>query len=230
MTTQLPDHPGRPAGIPELDSFERELLAELRSAVIQRNAATADSRPQPKRPKRTRLVAAAGSVAVAALAGGSLVLGGSPAFAVDTAPGGAVVIRIHELKDAGALESALAKEGVEASVDYSGHGSSLTVNEQGDATVGEPTTDAAGPLVPADPVPMDATFSNDASSGCGLNTAGELPIALKKDGGDYIVTLAGPTLTVNSALKLSTVTGPHGDTLVATYRFGTATCGAMLTR
>lgn len=227
MTTQLPDHP---AGTPELDSFERELLVELRSVVIQRNAAIASHSPQAKRHKHTRVLAAVGAAAAAALAGGGLLLGGSPAFAVDTEAGGVVVIRIHEFKDANALESALAARGIDASVDYSGQGSSLTVNEQAEGTLGGPELPTDGPLAPTDPAPMDATFSNDTSNGCGLNEAGELPIALEKDGGDYVVTLAGPTLASDSALSISTATGPHGNTIVASYQFGDATCGAMLTR
>jgi hypothetical protein len=227
MTTQLPDHTARP---PELDSFERELLAELRSVVFRRNAGTAGPASQARRRRRMRLAAATGSAVVAALAGGSLLAGGSPAFAVEPGPSGAVVIRIHEFKDASALESALAEQGVEAAVDYSGHGSSLTVDEQGNVSPDGPDLPADGSLTPSDPVPMDATFTDDASSGCGLTTAGESPITLERDGEDYLVTLAGPTVTSGSALKLSTATGPHGDTIVATYQFGGARCGAMLTR
>lgn len=230
MTTQLPS---RTAGTPELDSFERELLAELRSVVAQRDAAAtaaeAASRQGTGR-RRPRLVVATGTAAVAAFAGGSLLLGGSPAFAVDTEADGAVVVRIHELEDASGLESALTEHGIEASVDYSGHGSGLTVDEHGDVTLGGEELPADSPVAPTDAGPMDATFSNDPAGGCGLTSTGGPPVVLERDGGDYVVTLAGPTTAADSALSISTVTGPQGDTIVVRYQLGGATCGAILTR
>ena len=97
-----------------LDSFEAALLAELRDHIA--------TRVPERRPHRVRRWAA-GITAAAAVATGVVVtgLGGgagpSPAFAVEKA-GGDVVVTIHRLEDSEALEEALAREGIDAEVDY----------------------------------------------------------------------------------------------------------------
>jgi hypothetical protein len=152
---------------------------------------------------------------------------------VDTAPDGSTVIRIHELTDADGLEAALADLGVTADVEYAGSGSTVTVDQDGQVTAGEDVPLPEGGTL-KDPKPMDSTItfgSADPGSGaaaCGLTTAGVPPIDLKRDGDDFVITLAGPTLTEGNSLQLSTVTGDSWKSLVASYRFGDATCGAMV--
>ncbi|WP_244929186.1 hypothetical protein [Nocardioides sp. W7] len=210
-----------------LDSFEQQLLTELRSVVVQRSA-TPTRAP---RSRRIRLAAVAAAGTVAAATGAAVLTGGSPAFAVESGTDGSTVIRILELTDADELEAALAERGVTADVEYGGSGSTITVDQDGGISVGDDLAFPEG-LAPEDPTPMDSTFTNgpsdDPGSTCGLTAAGTPPIALERDGDEYVVTLAGPTLAEGNALELTTVTGSDGTSLVASYRFGDTTCGAMV--
>ncbi len=230
--SRTPTSPTSAPGPERLDSFERDLLVELRSVVERR----ADTAPAPARRTRRRVVAGAAAAAVAATVGALTLGSGSAAFAVESGRDGAVVVRIHEFTDAASLETALAERGIDADVDYSGSGSTITVDQDGEVGVGDAPPDAE---VPAEARPLDSTFaggpedsaagSGDPAGACGLDATGKAPMALSRDGDDYVVTLAGPTLADGNALRLRTVTGPGGDTLVATYAFGDLTCGAMVT-
>lgn len=116
-------------------------------------------------------------------------------------------------------------------MEYGGSGSSVTIDQDGEVGVGDDLAIPEG-LAPEDPTPMDSTFtsgsSDDPGSTCGPTAAGTPPVTLERDGDEYVVTLAGPTLTEGNALELTTVTGSGGTSLVATYRFGETTCGAMV--
>lgn len=95
-----------------LDTFERSLLTELRAHVAARG---------PARSRRRRWAWAAAPAGAAAAVAVALTLGGpSPAYAVDEAGDGDIVVTIHRLDDAAGLEKALRAEGVDADVDYSG--------------------------------------------------------------------------------------------------------------
>jgi len=97
---------------PELDSFDRALLTELRQIAAER-AGT------PARRTRKRWALAGSGVAAAAVTAFGLSTVGSPAaYAVDEQGDGDIVITIHELSDADGLEQALADHGIEADVDY----------------------------------------------------------------------------------------------------------------
>ncbi len=112
-----------------LDSFETELLDELRAVVAVR-ATTARERGldpvpvapvSPRRPRRrfraaALLTAAAASTAVVTLHG----LVGSPAFAVQQRPDGTIEVQVNRLEDAAGLEAALRELGVEADIRYLG--------------------------------------------------------------------------------------------------------------
>lgn len=210
-----------------LDSFEQELLTELRAVVVQRSAPSARA----SRTRRIRLASAAAVSTVAAATGVAVLTGGSPAFAVESGADGSTVIRILELTDADELEAALAERGVTADVEYGGSGSSVTIDQDGEVGVGDDLAFPEG-LAPEDPTPMDSTFTNGSSDGpgsaCGLTPAGTAPVTLERDGHEYVVTLAGPTLAEGNALELTTVSVSGGTSLVATYRFGETTCGAMV--
>lgn len=94
-----------------LDSFETALLADLRANVAQQP--TRARRPRWRR--RAAALIASGTAVVAVL---TFALWPQAAFAVDREPDGDVAVRIRSLDDAEGLESALAKEGVEAEVTY----------------------------------------------------------------------------------------------------------------
>jgi hypothetical protein len=104
-----------------LDTFEQSLLRELRQHVAARTPA-----PSARTRRRAIRLAAGGlAVATAGVAGlavalglGTGVVGPSPAYAVESEPDGDVVVTVHQLADAGALEEALAAKGVRADVRY----------------------------------------------------------------------------------------------------------------
>jgi len=95
-----------------LDTFERSLLAELRTQVASRPAPT-------RRPRRWAWATAPVGVAAAVAVAVAVALGGSPAaYAVEKADNGDIVVTIHRLDDAAGLEKALKADGVNAEVDY----------------------------------------------------------------------------------------------------------------
>lgn len=105
----------------QLDTFEAQLLHELRSTIDATNqGATAAVRPRVGRPwRRISGAMAAGAAATAAV----FVLPGafaSPAFAVQSGPPGTIHVQVNRLDDAPGLRSALARYGVSANIDYLG--------------------------------------------------------------------------------------------------------------
>ena len=96
-----------------LDTFEQSLLGELRQHVAARTA----QQPAPRR-RWTARVAVAGLATAAAVAVavslGTGAVAPSPAYAVESAPNGDVVVTVHDLTDASGLEHALAAKGVHA--------------------------------------------------------------------------------------------------------------------
>jgi hypothetical protein len=95
-----------------LDTFEAELLSDLRSHVATR----------PRAPRLPRLkVAMAGGVAALGALGAVVVMeGGSPAFAVATQSDGDIVVTVSRLDDAAGLQQALRAEGIDAAVTFRG--------------------------------------------------------------------------------------------------------------
>lgn len=93
----------------ELNSFESSLLEDLK----RRTAHTS---------RRPRGAVLAGSVltvgAAACIAVLGTVLVPAPAYAVDEAPTGDIVITLNSLRDAAGLEAELARYGIEADVSY----------------------------------------------------------------------------------------------------------------
>lgn len=212
-----------------LDSFEQDLLAEMRSVVSARAGDAAAHREPPARRARPALVVAAAGALVAGVSA-ALLTGGSPAFAVATTDDGSIVVSISELTDSDGLEAALAEHGVSAEVVYAGDGSAVSIDPGGWVDVG--TTSAGPDIAPTDPTRMDLTWAGgegaaaaDPAASCG-GSDGAAPITLERDGSGYVVTLAGPTLGQDNGLRLSTVTGPGGDSLFASYSYGAFVCGA----
>lgn len=104
----------------QLDSFETELLHELRGVVAEQARYRL---PEAHRRRRTRRVyglvagtAAAGAVTAVVLPG----LLATPAFAVTSGPHGMVEVQVNRLEDASSLQRALAQHGVKADVRYLG--------------------------------------------------------------------------------------------------------------
>ena len=95
-----------------LDTFETELLSDLRSHVL--------TRPRARRLPRTKL-AMAGSIAALGALGAAVVMeGGSPAFAVATQSDGDIVVTVSRLEDAAGLQQALEAEDIDATVTFRG--------------------------------------------------------------------------------------------------------------
>ncbi len=200
-----------------LTPFETALLNELRDNVAARATA-------PRR--RRRSVAAIGAAGIAALATGIglTTMGGSPAFAVETASDGDIVVRIHELTDADGLEKALAEQGVTADVAYGGGaGNTVTLDGSGKVTVGDAPEardlpddgtvvtrqDAGGS---ASATPQDEPPTIDP---CG-NTA-ELPVAVARDGDDHVITIDGDSTLAKESLSITTLSRGEDADIVVTF-------------
>lgn len=105
----------------QLDSFETELLAELRAAVASR--AVPDRAPETRRSRRITRRSGLVAAAVAAAAAVVLILPGTlatPAYAVTEGPHGVVEVKVNSLQDAPGLQRALAEHGIKADVQYLG--------------------------------------------------------------------------------------------------------------
>jgi len=101
-----------------LDAFEGNLLTELRRHVAARASVGAASRS-----RRRRTVVVAGGALASTAAAAVVVLGigaarPDAAYAVESGPGGDVVVTVFDLSDASGLEGALAHKGVRAEVTY----------------------------------------------------------------------------------------------------------------
>lgn len=201
-----------------LDSFEAALLTELRETVSQRAAAPAK--------RRTRSVAAVAVAGIAALATGIGLtsMGGSPAFAVETAADGEIIVRIHELTDAAGLEQALADQGVTAKVQYGGEaGNTINVDQDGNVTAAEepPGRDMpeGGKMVTR--LDGDGKPSTDAQHGppdenpCGDPAA--LPVAVALDGADYVITIDGDSQVAKEIIAITAFSRGEGADIVVSF-------------
>ena len=105
----------------DLDSFEAELLGELRTVVSSRSHERFASEPLPVR-RRWRRAAAVAATGVGAVVAATFLPGptGSTAFAVQEGPSGTIEVQVTRLEDAADLEAALGKYGVKADVKYLG--------------------------------------------------------------------------------------------------------------
>lgn len=101
----------------ELDSFEAQLLGELRLEVENRSAhrSTRSWRYWPQSIAAAFVAVLCGAVAI-------VTVWSAPAFAVDARAGGIVEVKVNRLEDAAGLERALQSEGVNADISYLGRG------------------------------------------------------------------------------------------------------------
>jgi hypothetical protein len=107
----------------QLDTFETELLHELRSTVAARCQERRAPRPHRARRVIRRTEVAVGAAAAAAVAAVvTLSLRATPAYAVDNGPHGTITVQVNRLEDAADLQRALAEHGVKANVTYLGFG------------------------------------------------------------------------------------------------------------
>lgn len=133
----------------ELDSFETDLLNQLRALVAAR---AAEPTPAPRRSRRRWLLAPIGAAAAALTALGWLAgIGSEPAYAVTVDGTGEVHVRVHRLDDASGLRKALQAQGITADVQY----------------LAADTECAPGRYVDAAPRP--GTFSFTAGAGYGYS-------------------------------------------------------------
>lgn len=105
----------------DLDTFEAQLLSELRTAVAARAEGQPLSGLAPVRGKRRRIAAAAATAAAAIVA--AIVVPsalGDPAYAVQDGPSGSVDVKVNRLEDAAGLQRALVEHGVKADVQFLG--------------------------------------------------------------------------------------------------------------
>ncbi len=221
-----------------LDHFELSLLAQLREFVADRH----DSRTDTSARRHGRILLSA-AVAVGVVGLGTIAMTGrsAPAFAMEYGDSGAVVVRIHQLADAEGLEAALAARGVTAEVDYAGGAPGpIAVDVDGGVVIGSAPAIDGGPPPGGESSAAGRISSGSGADGsagsvppadadlCATGPDGSPPIALAREDGDYIVRLSGASLGQDNSLRLTTIGGDRAEALVASYRFGELTCGAMV--
>jgi hypothetical protein len=202
-----------------LTPFETALLTELRETVGQRAAAPAK--------RRRRSIAAVAAAGLAALATGIGItsMGGSPAFAVQTAADGDVVVRIHELTDAAGLEKALADQGVTATVEYGGDaGNAITVDQDGKVSPGnvEPSREvpAGGKSVTREGGAQSGASPELSTTPSGDDPCGptaELPVAVARNGSDFVITIDGDSAITKEDIRITTLSRGEGADIVVTF-------------
>ncbi|MGN0064713.1 MAG: hypothetical protein ACI379_10765 [Nocardioides sp.] len=106
----------------DLNTFESDLLTELRGVVATRALdapAPAAQRGREQRRRGRRWAAGGGLVGASAAAlAGVAVLGPTPAFSVTEGNSGTITVKVNRLEGAGRLEDALAEYGVRADITY----------------------------------------------------------------------------------------------------------------
>jgi len=192
-----------PTPDPELDSFDRALIGELRLAVAQR-AATPLRRPR----RRASLTVGGIAAATVAAFGISAMLPGAAAYAVDRTATGDITITIHHLDDADGLEKALAGYGIEANVDYDASSTNLGPAPSGVSPQALPDGESvgltsAGSASASASAGIEGSDAPDSSSPCG--DFADLP-KTAMNGDDYVITIPAdsPILNADSVLEITT--------------------------
>lgn len=138
----------------QLDTFETQLLADLRDHVTARAAAAQPATTVQRSPWKGRLVVLGAGLAAATL--GFTVLPGvmaGPAYAVQTGANGTVHVEVNRLEDAAGLKRALERHGVTADVRY----------------LGDNTRCAADRYLPAPSAPDSATSFTVGPNGISID-------------------------------------------------------------
>jgi len=222
---------------PELDSFDRALLTELRQVAAER-AAT------PARRTRTRwALAGSGVAAVAVTAFGLSTLGSPAAYAVDEQGDGDIVITIHELSDADGLEQALADHGIEADVDYQADGGGPHViegdpadlpdlpqgAEDGEGGTFEHQAEAETDGQSGTSVEPDLAVPGELPAGDPCGGFDNMPFTSELTSDDYVITIpADSVLRASDAVLRITTSGDVEDQvagLEVAFSVGDVDCG-----
>jgi hypothetical protein len=161
-----------------LDSFEENLLIELRTVVTKRRETPTNRRRSAVR------VGSIGAVAAAAVGGIMLSNGATPAFAVTGDSAGDVTVQVTELEDAAGLQQALAEHGVIADVSYRG------ADLSGDSP--------AARQAAFDPATMPNGTHHYTMSDC---TSAAVP-ALQRDADGFRVTIPKATVDIGENLTI----------------------------
>jgi hypothetical protein len=188
----------------QLDSFETALLQSLHehAAVAQHQAHL--SEPTSIRPsRRRRFQRLAAGIAASAAAAAALVAvglsGPEPAFAVSTSGDGDIVVTIHDLSDAAALEQALGDRGVDADVDYDPgrtcFKSPSDTGGSGDARAVAPPSEAGEP---------DVQGTLDPNHPAPENLPTEPPATLTSSGDDWTLRIPAESVLNDTHFTLTT--------------------------
>jgi hypothetical protein len=221
-----------PSTAQPLDHFESALLGELREHVATRSA---PDLPMPAATPRRHHVrrwaigavgaAAAAAVAVVVAPGGP---GASPAYAVQQAADGDVVVTIHRLEDAAGLERALRENGIDADVSFEGTsrldeltfqmpdgevgppppGESGSVERKSESGGEGPRLDSSEAEGFTEAEPAEPGDEIDPG-GCGTGQ----PATLRQDGGDWVLRIPADSPLQDREVAITTVAG--GDLAVA---------------
>jgi hypothetical protein len=194
----------------QLDSFETALLQALHehAAVAQHQV----SEPTPiRRSPRRRFPRVAAGIAASAAAAAALVAvglsGPEPAFALQTASDGDIVVTIHDLSDAAGLEQALRDRGVDADVDYDTRGACFpSPRETGGSS------DARAVAPPSEAGEPDVQGKLDPNQPAPENLPTEPPATLTRSGDDW--TLRIPAESVLNDTRFTLTTDSSGNLAV----------------
>lgn len=192
----------------ELDHFETTLLRELRTHVADRSSRRRSVR---RRAAGAAIAAAAAAAVVVTGVGGGVTA--SPAYAVEHAPDGDVVVTINRLEDAAGLEAALATQGVDAEVSYrptsgaAGRPPSVVISPP---PTGEPQDDATYVVdVNPDDVPSYAASEGDSYPsphphasirGCGSTE----PATLRQEGDSWVLRIPSGSALLDRHIRIAT--------------------------
>lgn len=157
-------------------NFEARLLARLRAVVAERSIAgdarskdTAAVTSAPAWRRRAPRLALGGTIALIAVAAALIVGAGGDntpaAYAVETAPGGGVKIKIYNLGEPEGVERALAEAGIASQVTYLPAGMTCREPRFRPATVTNPKPDGgqtSGGFDAIGPGPMSIGIGNEA--------------------------------------------------------------------
>jgi hypothetical protein len=179
--------------------FEDRLLEQLRGVVAARPVPDVVTR---RRPGRTRLALAGAGVAAATAVVAIVATGGdvTPAYAVESGPGGSVTVEIRSLSDAAGLQRSLRDAGVPAVVDYAPAGCADpgAGGGPGPSTRRERDSDAGPSLSGPGPGP-GATTSQARVDGDGVKFTID-PGTVKPGQKVFITTSTGAVSTIGMAI------------------------------
>jgi hypothetical protein len=178
----------------QLDSFETALLQALHEHAAVAPHRVSEPTPIRRSPRRRFRRVAAGIAAAAAAAAALVAVGLSgpePAFAVQTASDGDIVVTIHDLSDAAGLEQALRDRGVDVGVDVK------VDYDPGNACI-PPPRDPGGSSEP------DVQGKLDPNHAAPENVPTEAPATLTRSGDDWTLRIPAESVLNDTQFTLTT--------------------------